>query len=522
MRLLAAALLLFAGTPQDSRVPVPPEAEQSRAEWILRDLFKQEFGKQTPQTQLTLARALLKLARSTADDPAIRYICYRESANQAARSPNPAIALSAAAELCKFFRLDAAALKHTLLAKLEPRLSKPEDFRDVCEAYLRLMDDDWESEQPAGALVAAKGAERAAEKAEDAALLDHVRARTKLLQELNEDREKAEKALTLLARSPQDPAANARVGEYFCFDRADWDKGLPYLSHVADPAVSGPAKKDLAKPSEPGEQVLIGDAWHDVAETVTSSWRKDLVLARAEHWYRLAVPLLKEPQKGKTTRRLEELRQRREPAPDALVGRWSFDEGEGTSIRDSSGRGNDGTLEKGVSRIEGPMGKGLSFDGTQGYASLGVGGFPAAEKAQTIAWAEKFTVYPKRSEHIVVLSDVPARLNLTAGHREDRIVVWKWGGVVLVSAPAPMVDEWHFLAYSFDGTTHKLYIDGFLKDQSTIPAQTGSYSKLELGRWAGHDGKEPFGFFAGGVDEVRIYARALSDDEVRLLARKQK
>jgi len=520
--LLLAAVLLSASTAQDPRIPIPLESEQSRAEWTIRELFKVEYAKQSPLAQTSLARTLLRHARGITDDPPMRFVGFREAADVAARSGNPVVALSAAGELCKHFRLDAGLVKHALLAKMEPRLTKQEDFRELCEAYLRLADEDWESDQPGEALWAAKGAQRWADKVEDPALVAYVRAKQQLFQELNDHSEAAGKALASLAQSPLDPAANGSVGEYRCFDRADWDRGLPHLARTADPELSGAAKQDLSRPSEAGQQVLIGDAWHRIADKLAVSWRKELVLDHALQWYRIAHPHLQGAAKESTARNIEELEQRREPAPDALVGRWSFDEGEGSRVRDSSASANHGAIEKGVSWADGVAGKGLSFDGSQGFASLGVAAIPPADKAQTIAWAEKIAGYPKRSEHAVVLSDVSALLNLTAGLREDRVVVWKWGGVVLVSAPAPLPDEWHFYAYSFDGTTHKLYVDGFLKDQSTIPAQSGSYSRLELGRWLGHDGKGPSGFFSGSIDELRVYARVLSDDEVRLLARKKK
>ena len=48
--------------------------------------------------------------------------------------------------------------------------------------------------------------------------------------------------------------------------------------------------------------------------------------------------------------------------PESIVGIWLLDEGQGKSIKDSSGNGNDGKII-GAKWTNGKLGKGLSFDG---------------------------------------------------------------------------------------------------------------------------------------------------------------
>ena len=52
-----------------------------------------------------------------------------------------------------------------------------------------------------------------------------------------------------------------------------------------------------------------------------------------------------------------------------LVGYWSFDEGNGTVAYDSSGSGNNGTIQ-GASWTEGVLGSALYFDGTDDYVEV--------------------------------------------------------------------------------------------------------------------------------------------------------
>jgi hypothetical protein len=98
-----------------------------------------------------------------------------------------------------------------------------------------------------------------------------------------------------------------------------------------------------------------------------------------------------------------------------------------------------------------------------------------------------------------------------------------WDGMDhMASAPVPPgdADNWHHLAGVYDGRTYRLYRDGELvveHPDDFAPAQVDS-------PWAVGGRAEtipPDGRYYGGlIDEVRIYGRALSDEEVRALFRR--
>jgi len=167
---------------------------------------------------------------------------------------------------------------------------------------------------------------------------------------------------------------------------------------------------------------------------------------------------------------------------------------------------------KGVEWAKGVLGSALSFDGKGGYVSLGVSGMPQANAAKTIAWAQYVATQPSGTATILSLSDEPGGIQLAADYRGGRITISKWGGSPLVSADPAPAGEWHFYAYTYDGKTNKLFVDGVPKDTSTTPPQTGPFKALELGRW-----RTGVQYFGGMLDEMRIYTRALSDSEVQAL-----
>ncbi len=56
------------------------------------------------------------------------------------------------------------------------------------------------------------------------------------------------------------------MGQFECFWKDDWDAGLLKLAKSGDAKLQEAAKKDLANPDDPTEQVTLGDAWWKVAE----------------------------------------------------------------------------------------------------------------------------------------------------------------------------------------------------------------------------------------------------------------
>jgi hypothetical protein len=76
--------------------------------------------------------------------------------------------------------------------------------------------------------------------------------------------------------------------------------------------------------------------------------------------------------------------------------------------------------------------------------------------------------------------------------------------------------KWYCLAATYDGLKAKIYVDGDLvaeKDISfTSLAQCGG-TTLKIGKWWDGDAIP----FKGKIDEVRIYGRGLSRDEVKML-----
>ena len=202
-----------------------------------------------------------------------------------------------------------------------------------------------------------------------------------------------------------------------------------------------------------------------------------------------------------------------------LVGWWKFDEASGKTAADSSKHGRKGTLEGGLSfdkdSVSGRIGKALKLDGRDDCVEITKYKGVAGTRARTVAaWIN--TTTPSGEIMSWGLDDY-GRMFIF-GFIRGRPGVTPNGGYLYIN-PEVHDGEWHHIA----AVVHeaelpnlhddvKLYKDGTLAEIHDIglldlwPVDTGNELDVRIGRR-----------FRGIVDDVRIYDRALSEDEVRAL-----
>jgi hypothetical protein len=84
------------------------------------------------------------------------------------------------------------------------------------------------------------------------------------------------------------------------------------------------------------------------------------------------------------------------------------------------------------------------------------------------------------------------------------------------SGSAISVDEWHHIVATYDGTTQKLYIDGSLADSTATSQTIITTTNAKIGARNFSDRANEF---AGKIDELAIYDRALTEEEVTKIFR---
>ncbi len=94
-------------------------------------------------------------------------------------------------------------------------------------------------------------------------------------------------------------------------------------------------------------------------------------------------------------------------------------------------------------------------------------------------------------------------------------IYWKNGSnQILTSNTSIPDDEWHQVAVTYNGTTARIYIDGVedINDGKTAPVDTDeSFYIAAAGKGT------PTQHFRGNIDEVRVWDRALTPDQLRFI-----
>ncbi len=201
-------------------------------------------------------------------------------------------------------------------------------------------------------------------------------------------------------------------------------------------------------------------------------------------------------------------------APTGLVAAYGFEEGSGTSVGDQSGSGNGGTISGATWTTSGRYGQALTFDGVNDLVTVPDAASLDLTTGMTLeAWVNPTALTGWRT---AVLKEQPANLvyGLYANRSSNRP-----NAQVFVSGADRNVDgttllplnTWSHLAATYDGTTIRLYVNGAQVGQQ---AQTGpiatSTGALRVGGttiWSE--------WFAGRIDEVRVYNRALTVAQVQ-------
>jgi chitodextrinase len=195
------------------------------------------------------------------------------------------------------------------------------------------------------------------------------------------------------------------------------------------------------------------------------------------------------------------------------VAAYSFDEGAGTTVVDRSGNGNAGRISGASWSREAVAGRSLSFDGVNDWVTIPDSGSLDLTTGMTVeAW-----VLPRTSTgwRTVAMKEQPRNLvyglwaNGDTNQPSAYVFVGKQEDVR--AGPRLPTGVWRHLATTYDGSTLKLYVDGALAGSRSVAGVIQpSSGPLRLG------GNSVWGeWFRGRVDDVRVYARALSPGEIQ-------
>jgi len=215
--------------------------------------------------------------------------------------------------------------------------------------------------------------------------------------------------------------------------------------------------------------------------------------------------------------------------PELLQGYWMFDEGTETTVADSSGFGNHGTIIGATWTASGKFGNALEFDGTDDYIEInGYKGVLGAQSRTVTAW-----VKTGANKHMDIISwgnnsvgEQWLFSTMGVGSRSEPTGVLRLNvsSGYITGSKRVTNDQWHHITAVLendglaDVSDVMLYVDGEPDTATKIVAQaihTTIGTNVKIG--ASSDGTSRF--FEGSIDSVRVYERALSGTEISDMSR---
>lgn len=207
------------------------------------------------------------------------------------------------------------------------------------------------------------------------------------------------------------------------------------------------------------------------------------------------------------------------PMAPGLVAAYAFNEDAGTTVSDASGNNNNGAITDAVwvpSQVG--YGNALEFNGTSAQVTIPNSASLSLTTAMTLeAWVFPTVVQgwhavigKNTGAYFLKASSASAISNPGGGPAVGG--EFATGDQYTFGPAALTVNKWTHLGATFDGAVVQLYVNGVqVASQSQTMPLLPTTGTLQIGT------SSPWGqFFAGRIDEVRIYNRALSVAEIQM------
>lgn len=168
------------------------------------------------------------------------------------------------------------------------------------------------------------------------------------------------------------------------------------------------------------------------------------------------------------------------------------------------------------------MGQALSFNGTNDYVSVSANASVELTADLTIAtWFYSNGWNPSDSEYMLSKRDTFDGMDWQLIRHNTgtnlRFTYGNSGANLLFNSLSiiPAANRWHHVAITRSGNNWSIYLDGQHRGTEESSGAMPTGDTFRMGAYS----STPFGFFNGNLDDVRLYNRALSEAEIRLLYR---
>lgn len=205
-----------------------------------------------------------------------------------------------------------------------------------------------------------------------------------------------------------------------------------------------------------------------------------------------------------------------------LVVHYSFD----GSAHDVSGNGYNGTVHGATLTTDrfGTSDSAYHFDGTDDYIDM-VSSFGGYSSFSEFAWVKADSLHSRNNfiqssnwyRNDPLGNNGGFDLAITNGYIKSWVNQPNRTGSSVLGGPYIDLDKWFLLGFTWDGSMHRLYLDGVEVASEPYAGYMGISAKNSLIATKNY-GSGLNGFFNGDIDDLRIYDRALTGSEIAELS----
>lgn len=213
---------------------------------------------------------------------------------------------------------------------------------------------------------------------------------------------------------------------------------------------------------------------------------------------------------------------------DSLVLYFPFDEGKGDTVEDKSGNGNNGVIRGGAKWVDGKSGKALEFNGQDSFVEVqdsesltpatGTVAFWVKTQEQNPTewgscgivdkWEQVGATY---KGYLIQAGAVPASgIAPEEGCEVISLIVGEGANMLKLRITNTPLDKWSHIALMWDGKAATAYLNGEIVAEGDIGI-TPAVGQMFIGKRE-HGAVD---FFTGIIDEVAVFSKVLSSEEVR-------
>ena len=172
--------------------------------------------------------------------------------------------------------------------------------------------------------------------------------------------------------------------------------------------------------------------------------------------------------------------------------------------------------------VQGITGGALEFDGADDKIDVPCSAALNSPRFTVAFWAKVSGGVDTFRSPLTSRGDTPQRGYCFYADDKNRWSFWTGNGTRWheLHGTRVVIGEWHHIAGTYDGTTKRIYVDGAPIASGVVTIALNTTNPLRIGAGA-TEGNGNY-YFPGALDDVRVYGRALSVQEIKSISEKSR